>query len=184
MPKSCAQSSSTRNAPCARTTSRTCSPRSGRPLRAGGVGVVRLRVEQPRAGLVEGPGQLLRVRAVGAARHRDDADAGLRRRQDRAPVGRRLHQQRLPAADQCAEDGAEPALAAGEHDRRRSALAAVTPAGVDGAEFVREPGLQLGQAGGGRPGQGRVAAGCPGRARPAPAARAGVRGPGSRSGRR
>ena len=62
MPKSWAQSSSTRKAPWSRTTSRTCSARSVGPLRPGGVGVVRLRVEHPGAGLVERAGQLVRGR--------------------------------------------------------------------------------------------------------------------------
>ena len=73
----------------------TCS-RGGRPLRPGGIRIVRLRVEQPRAGLVEGAGQVLGVRAVGTAGHRNNPDTGLRRGPDRPPVRRGFHQQRLP----------------------------------------------------------------------------------------
>ncbi len=97
----------------------------GRPLGAGGVGVGRLRVEQPRAGLVERSRQLVRVRAVGARR----APARRGRPPARRP-GWRPSTSATPSAaagrrsDQRPEDRAEPALAAGQHDhvaRRRAA---------------------------------------------------------------
>jgi hypothetical protein len=75
-----------------------------RPLRAGRVGVVRLRVEHASTGFLEGACELDGVGSCGTAGKGHDADTCLLRGEDGSPVRRGLHHQRTPRRDQGAED--------------------------------------------------------------------------------
>ena len=177
MPKSCAQSSSTRKAPCARTTSSTCSRAVGRPLRAGGVGVVGLGVEQPGAGLVEGAGTARRGRgprrrwAPARSARRPGWPPGWRPSRSATPSAAAARGRPARGTPSSARSGCRAAR------RRRWAW------GGDVGRRRRRPArgrTTTAAPAGRRPagGTARRRRARPGRARPGPAARAGAPGPG------